>query len=82
MVYPERAMLTRKDAAAYLTERYFRVSVSTLNRRACEGNGPRYVCRGERAGGEAFYKPADLDRWARQWLKAPERRPRQIASAT
>jgi hypothetical protein len=74
--YPEREMLTRKEAADYLTRRHFRVSVSTLNKFAGQDDGPPYLCRGPKGGGEAFYFPADLDQWARAYLRKPNTKPR------
>ena len=64
-----RKLLTRKEAADYLTQHHFRTSLNLLNRYAIEQVGPKYVCRQGR--GQSFYRPDDLDEWARGFLRPP-----------
>jgi hypothetical protein len=62
MLHPEAdSLLTRKDAAAALTEAAYPVRVSTLARFASEAKGPAYC----RFGGQrTLYRWSDLISWA------------------
>jgi len=51
--------LTRTEAAAFLTERGYRVAYATLNKYATVGGGPVFESFGRRP----LYKPADLLAW-------------------
>lgn len=66
----EREFLTRKEAAEYLSTRWMKMSVPTLNKHAVAGDGPRYTNRGAH-GGEAMYRRCDLDAWARGFIDKP-----------
>lgn len=66
----EREFLTRKEAAEYLTRRWMKMSVPTLNKHAVTGDGPRYTNRGAN-GGEAMYRKLDLDAWGRSFIDKP-----------
>lgn len=66
---PTRKYLTRKEAAQYLTEKWFQCSPATLRDYACDGIGPAYSNRGAGGMGEAMYTRDDLDAWAPTFLK-------------
>jgi hypothetical protein len=66
-------LLERKEAAAYLTSRWFRISHRTLADMASADKGPTYVVT-EPSGGRALYSKADLDTWAQQRLQPPPKR--------
>ena len=72
--YSEREYLSRKEAAAYLTQHWFPIAASTLATKAQDGSGPQYRLTAQN-GGRALYRRADLDNWAQ---KAPQA-PRQAA---
>jgi hypothetical protein len=57
----EEKLFTRKQAAQYITERYFPCAVATLAKGAVYGSGPLY----KKAGQIALYSPPRLDEWAR-----------------
>ena len=57
-----REFLTRKEAAQYITERYFRVTARTLAVYATNLEGPPYRI----LGGMARYSPAEIDAWVRK----------------
>lgn len=59
--------LTRKEAAAYLSERGLLTAPGTLQKLAVTGGGPEYSIFGNRA----LYKPEGLIEWALAKLKAP-----------
>jgi hypothetical protein len=62
--------LRRKEAAAYLNEKYkLPCSEQTLARLAVKGNGPLF----QLAGRFPIYKPADLDEYATSRLSKPVR---------
>jgi len=63
--------LRRKDAAAYLKERFGFAAASTLAKCAVTGNGPEFCERGR----IPLYRAADLDDWARPQLTGPIRSP-------
>ena len=61
--------LSRQEAAEYLLNKYGKpiaVGVSSLNRMACFGGGPKFI---KLAGGRAAYTPKDLDAWAGERIK-------------
>ena len=60
----ERMYLTRKEAAAYVTKRYFSMSDDTLWRMARDGKGP--PC-GKNESNRPLYTREDLDNWARKF---------------
>jgi len=61
--------LTRTEAAAFLTERGYRVAYATLNKYATVGGGPVFESFGRRP----LYKPADLLAWVASKTTAPKR---------
>ncbi len=61
--------LTRTEAAAFLTERGYRVAYATLNKYATVGGGPVFESFGRRS----LYKPADLLAWVASKTTAPRR---------
>jgi hypothetical protein len=61
--------LTRSEAAAFLTERGYRVAYATLNKYATVGGGPVFESFGRRP----LYKPADLLAWVASKTTAPRR---------
>ena len=61
--------LTRAEAAAFLSERGFRVAYSTLNKYATIGGGPVYESFGRRP----LYKPSDLLAWVAERSSGPRR---------
>ena len=70
-----RAYLTRKEAAEYLTRKYFRMSPASLAYHAIKGSGPRFFRRGH-GRGESLYTRGDLDTWAaKAVMKAEPARP-------
>jgi hypothetical protein len=52
--------LRRKEAAAYITARYFEVATRTLANLAVLGGGPRF----RKVGSRTLYSRADCDAWA------------------
>lgn len=67
------APLTRKEAARYLSRRWFPISWTTLATLAARGQrGPRYQTQGRRA----IYRAEDLDAWARSQLRDPPDKPK------
>jgi len=56
---PTRKLLTRKEAATYITETHFKISARTLAFYASEDIGPAYRI----LGGAAHYNRADIDSW-------------------
>ncbi len=63
----QKKFLRRKDAAAYLKERYGFCSFRTLAKLACFGGGPIF----RKAGKIVLYEPADLDAWALAQMSPP-----------
>lgn len=61
--------LTRTEAAAFLTERGYRVAYATLNKYATVGGGPVFESFGRRP----LYKAADLLAWVASKTTAPRR---------
>ena len=61
-------LLTRREAAAFLTERGLPISPKTLASRASRGNGPEYEIFLNRA----VYKPSKLLGWADRERKYPK----------
>jgi hypothetical protein len=59
---------TRREAAAYLKERYKRGSYPWLTRLAADGLGPRH----HRFGRAILYAANDLDEWAQQNIRAAD----------
>lgn len=65
---PTREYLTRKEAAAYLSRKWFPISAATLNAYASRNAGPVHgVVSGP--GGKCLYRIADLDAWAMRCIK-------------
>jgi hypothetical protein len=60
-------LLSRGEAAHFLTAKGFKTSTATLNRFAWSGGGPAYRKYGKRAS----YAPDDLIRWAEGRLSPP-----------
>jgi hypothetical protein len=60
---PSRQYLTRKEAAAYLTQTWFKVSAATLARYSSDGIGPPFR-QVPGTDGHALYDRADLTTWA------------------
>jgi hypothetical protein len=63
------SLLTRRAAAAALTEAGFPTAPATLARKACVGGGPPY----RRYGPRVVYRWADLVSWAQSKLSPPIR---------
>ena len=61
--------LTRAEAAAFLSERGFRVAYATLNKYATVGGGPVFESFGRRP----LYKPTALLAWVAEKTSAPRR---------
>jgi hypothetical protein len=53
-------LLSRRDAAQFLTEHGYKTAPSTLAKFACLGGGPPFISFGRRP----LYRPADLAAWA------------------
>jgi hypothetical protein len=71
-------LMSRKQAARYLTERGLETAPQTLARRFCEGTGPLCTSLSRRA----MYYRKHLDDWFNEQLAAPRRSssaPRQAA---
>jgi hypothetical protein len=64
--------LTRTEAAAFLSERGYRVAYATLNKYATVGGGPIFESFGRRP----LYKPSSL----LEWVKSRTTRPRRSTS--
>lgn len=66
-------MLSRKEAADYITTNHFPVTAKTLATYASDGVGPPYRV----IGGSARYRPGDIDAWvespAHDGIVAPAR---------
>ena len=56
----DERLLTRQEAAAFLSERGYRVAVASLNKWASIGGGPRF----RKFGRRPVYAPPDLLAWA------------------
>jgi hypothetical protein len=70
MVLPDPGtLLTRRQAAAALSEAGFPTAPATLARKASAGGGPPY----RRYGPRVLYAWDDLEAWARSRLSAPLR---------
>ena len=61
--------LTRTEAAAFLSERGFRVAYATMNKYATVGGGPAFEYFGRRP----LYKPTDLLAWVASKTSGPRR---------
>jgi hypothetical protein len=71
-------LMSRKQAARYLTERGMETAPQTLARKFCEGTGPLCSSLNRRA----MYSRKHLDDWFNEQLAAPRRSssaPRQVA---
>ena len=53
-------LLTRREAAAFLTDLGYPIATATLAKLHCVGGGPTVV----RWGFKPLYRPADLESWA------------------
>ncbi|HCK84472.1 MAG TPA: hypothetical protein DHW63_08130, partial [Hyphomonadaceae bacterium] len=62
-------LMSRKEAARYLTERGFQMAPQTLARKFSEGTGP--LCTG--LNRRAMYYKVHLDEWFREQLATPRR---------
>lgn len=56
---PTRKLLTRKEAATYISANYFKITARTLADYASAGIGPPYRL----LGGAAHYNRQDIDEW-------------------
>lgn len=73
-------LMSRKEAARYLSERGLQTAPQTLARKFCEGTGPLCVTLSRRA----MYHRQHLDDWFAAQLAAPRRSssmPRQPVTA-
>ena len=70
-------LLSRKQAAQYLSTKWFKCGVSALAKYARLEIGPPYRHIGPNGKGTTFYSTTDLDEWA-QWFLVPpkDRTPR------
>jgi hypothetical protein len=64
---PARQYLTRKEAAIYLNNKWFRISAATLARYACDKIGPPFRQTGKQQMGPVLYLVTDLDKWAQSF---------------
>jgi hypothetical protein len=62
-------LMSRKEAARYLTDRGLPMAAQTLARKFCEGTGPLCTSLNRRA----MYYRAHLDDWFAEQLAAPRR---------
>lgn len=62
-------LMSRKEAARYLTERGLQTAPQTLARKFCEGTGPLCSSLGRRA----MYYRKDLDDWFAERLASPRK---------
>ena len=62
-------LLCRREAAAFLCDRGYRVAVATLNKWATIGGGPKF----RKFGRRPLYAPSDLLAWAEERTTAPVR---------
>lgn len=69
-----KPLLTRKQAAGYLTANWFSCSKFALDRYATLEVGPPYRRRGPNGKGGSYYTKEDLDRWAEWFLLPPEQK--------
>jgi hypothetical protein len=69
MQHDEERRLTRTEAAAFLSERGYRVAYATLNKYATVGGGPVFQSFGRRP----LYKPSDLLAWVAERSSGPRR---------
>jgi hypothetical protein len=67
LVSDNERRLSRAEAAAFLSERGFRVAYATLNKYATVGGGPVFESFGRRP----LYKPADLMAWVAEKTSRP-----------
>lgn len=63
------SLMSRKEAARYLTERGLQTAPQTLARKFCEGTGPLCSTLGRRA----MYYRKDLDEWFAEQLALPRK---------
>jgi hypothetical protein len=68
MVMDEKQFLRRKDAGAYLKNKFGFGSGRTLAKLACIGGGPEF----RKAGSAALYETEKLDAWALAKIGAPQ----------
>jgi hypothetical protein len=69
-MHPENERrLNRAEAAAFLSERGYRVAYATLNKYATVGGGPSFESFGRRP----LYKPTDLLAWVASKTSGPRR---------
>lgn len=68
---PDDKLLTRREAAEFLTLRGYPIKAATLARKASCGGGPRFVIFNRRA----LYRPADLLLWAEGATELPPSAP-------
>jgi hypothetical protein len=61
----DKAGLTRREAAMFLTANGYPISIHTLANFACKGGGPSHEFFGRRT----FYKPNELLDWAELRLR-------------
>jgi hypothetical protein len=76
---PIERKLTRKEASAFLAERGYTVSTTTLDKYACLGGGPVY----EKFGRRPLYTERGLLAWVASKTSAPQRHtsePQQAAA--
>ncbi|KRQ03276.1 hypothetical protein [Bradyrhizobium manausense] len=63
-------MLTKQEAASYLSLRHFAMTAHALAEHAKRGNGPAHSV----VNGYLYYSRDDLDEWAQMRRKCVERR--------
>ena len=66
--------LTRREAAAYVTQRGLKLSSNTLQKMASRGGGPLYSIFGR----NAVYTPQNLDAWIETKISRPRRSTSEI----
>ena len=65
----QKSYLTRKEAAAFLSEQGLPITPDTLQKLACVGGGPEYAL----FGNKSIYTPSKLLMWATGRLTATRR---------
>jgi hypothetical protein len=73
MAQPRERILTRKEAARFMTQHGFTIAAQTLARLFSEGRGPQCIHMGRRAK----YRESDLMDYMLSKTSAPRRSPRE-----
>ncbi len=74
-VAPSSKLLSRPEAAAFLSEQGIPIAKTTLGKLASVGGGPLF----RKFGPRVLYAPADLTAWANSKLSEPMRNTSDVA---